>query len=120
MRFYCTIKIEINKKEVGIAIKSKETHIARYLAKKLLATHYTGTIGYYLCLFMQKDFQLGSNIYGYTNETNSLTNLQDLITTLTDLCLYLRKQGFNLVDLLENVFNLCMHGCNYPVGIMFA
>ena len=35
MRFYCTIKIEINKKEVGIAIKSKETHIASYLANWL-------------------------------------------------------------------------------------
>ena len=26
----------------------------------------------------------------------------------------------SVVDLLENVFHLCMHGCTYPAGIMFA
>ena len=38
----------IDKKEVGIAIKSKETSSYSYLAKKLLATHSTGIIDYYL------------------------------------------------------------------------
>ena len=31
-----------------------------YLAKKFLATNYTGSIGDYLCLFVQAQFQLGS------------------------------------------------------------
>ena len=38
-----------------------------------------GNIGYYLFLFMQAKFQLGSYIHAYTNETYSLANLQDLI-----------------------------------------
>ena len=38
------------KKKVLIAIKTKETS---YVAKKSLATHSTGSICYYLCLFMQ-------------------------------------------------------------------
>ena len=25
-----------------------------------------------------------------------------------------------VADLLENVFHLCMHGCNYPTEILFA
>ena len=62
MRSYYTIKVnklEIIKikKEVEIAIKSKET--SSYLAKILLATYSTGSIGYYLCLFMQTNFLLG-------------------------------------------------------------
>ena len=49
--------------------------VASYLAKNLLATHSTGSIGYYLCLFMQTQFQLGSYIHACTNETHSLANL---------------------------------------------
>ena len=30
------------------------------------------------------------------------------------------KAGLNLVDLLEHVFYLCMHECNYPAGIVFV
>ena len=41
---------------------------------KLLATNSTGSIGYYLCLFMQTKFQLGNYIHACTNETHSLTN----------------------------------------------
>ena len=29
-------------------------------------------------------------------------------------------KGLNLVDLVDDVFHLCMHGCNYPAGIVFA
>ena len=57
--------------------------IASYLAKKLLATHYTGNIGYYLCLFMQTQFQLGSYIHACTH---SLANLQNVIPNLAGLC----------------------------------
>ena len=28
-----------------------------------------------------------------------------------------RNEELNLVDVLVNVFHLCMHGCNYPAGI---
>ena len=56
--------------------------IASCLAKNLLAKHSTSNIGYYLCLFMQTQFQLGSYIHACTNETHSLENLQGLIPTL--------------------------------------
>ena len=52
---------------------------------KLLTTHSTSCTGYYLCLLMQTQFQLGtiaSYIHACTNETHSITNLQDLIPTL--------------------------------------
>ena len=49
---------------------------------KSLATHSTKSTGYYLWLFMQTQFQLGSYIYACTNETHSLANLKDLIPTL--------------------------------------
>ena len=52
------------KKELRIAIKQ----VVSYLAKKLLAAHSPGSIGYYLCLFMQIQFQLSSYIHGITNE----------------------------------------------------
>ena len=34
----------------------------------MLATYSTGSIGYYLCLFMKTQFQLGSYMHGCTNE----------------------------------------------------
>ena len=40
------------KKEVGIVIKVRK-QVASYVDKKLLATHSTGSISYYLCVFMQ-------------------------------------------------------------------
>ena len=52
---------------------------------KLLATHSTIGIGYYMCLFMQTQFQLGSYcsyIQACTNETHPIAILQDLIPTL--------------------------------------
>ena len=64
-------------------MKSKE--VASYLAKELLATQSTGSIGYYLCLFMQTQFQLCSYIHTCTNETHLLANLQDLIPTLAGI-----------------------------------
>ena len=45
-----------------------------FVAKKLLATHFTGSIGYYLCLIMQTQFQLGNYIHACTNKTHSLAN----------------------------------------------
>ena len=57
------------------------------LAKKLLAIHSTGSIGYYVSeVYMQTQFQVGSYIHAHTNETHSLTNLQDLIPTLARFC----------------------------------
>ena len=35
---------------------------------------------------MQTQFRMGSYINAYTNETNSLSSLQDLILTLASLC----------------------------------
>ena len=62
--------------------KKVRRRVSSYLAMKLLATHYTGSIGYYLCLLMQTKFQLGSYIHACTNETHPLANLQDLIPTV--------------------------------------
>ena len=76
------------------------------------------SIGCYLCLFMQTQLQLGSYIHECTNKTNSLSNLQDLILTLSTIIIGNTIQGLNLVDLPENVFHLCMHGYNYPARIV--
>ena len=59
-----------------------------YLPMKLLTTHYTSRTGYYLCLFMQTEFQLdiASYIHVCTKETHSVVNIQDLIPTLAGLC----------------------------------
>ena len=53
--------------------------LATYPDMKLMATHSARSISYYLCLFMQAQFQLGSYIHTCTNETYSLANSQDLI-----------------------------------------
>ena len=47
-----------------------------------LAIPTTGSVGYYMRLFMQTQFQLGSYIHAYTNEIYSLANIQNLIPTL--------------------------------------
>ena len=54
-------------------------------------------------------------IYAYINETHSFANLQVLISTLAAIILgntNWSKQGLSLVDVLENVFHLCMHEYN--------
>ena len=65
---------------------------------------------------------MGSCICACINETRSLANLKVLILALTGFCclqLCFQKYGLNLLDLPENVFQLCMHGCTYyPDGIM--
>ena len=96
-------------KEVGVRKK-----VLSNLAKKLLATHSTGNIGYYLCLFMQTQFQLGSYIHVCANETHSIANLRDLMPTLAGIIISNTNQpkyGLNLVYLVENVCYLCIHGC---------
>ena len=50
--------------------------VASYLAMKLLANHSTGRISYYLCLFMQTQFQLGSYIHACTTETFSRKSIR--------------------------------------------
>ena len=73
------LQTHAQKTEVAIEVTIKvRKQVASYLPKKLLATHSTGSIGYYLCLFMQTQFQLGSYIHACTNETHFLANLQDL------------------------------------------
>ena len=56
---------------------------------KLLITHSTSRIDYYLCLLMQPQFQLGSYscsyIHACTNEAHSIANLQDVIPTLATI-----------------------------------
>ena len=73
---------------------------------------------------MQTQFQLGSYIHACTNETHSLANLQDLANPYFGRHNYrqhkLAKVELNLVDLLENVFYLCMQAYNYSAGIVFA
>ena len=59
------------KEKVGITVKVRK-QVAGYLAKKLLAIHSTGSICYYLCLFIQTQFYLGSYIHACTNETHIL------------------------------------------------
>ena len=61
--------------------------VASHLAKKLLACHPTGSIGYYLCLFMKHNSGwVTGYIHACTDETHSIRNLQDLIPILASLC----------------------------------
>ena len=72
---------------------------------------------------MQTQLQLGKYIRVCINETHSLANLQDLIPTLAGIIIsstIQQKLGLNLVDLLDSVFHLCIHGCAYPAGVVFA
>ena len=68
-------------KEVRLTLK----RIARYLAKKLLATLFSGSICYYLCLFIQTQFQLGKYIHVCTKEILFLASLQYLMPTLAGI-----------------------------------
>ena len=64
---------------------------------------------------MQTRFQLGNYIHAYTNVTHSLTIRQDLIPGMRNYKQHRpTKVGIKLnpVELLENVFHLCMHGYN--------
>ena len=56
----------------------------------------------------------------YVHMKDTLANLQDLIPTLADIIINSTNQGLNLIALLENVFNLRIHGCTYPAGIVFV
>ena len=58
------IKISRFKKGVGMTIKGKETSskLCSYPAMEFLTTHSTSRTGYYLCLFIQTQFQLVSYV----------------------------------------------------------
>ena len=60
-------------------------------------------------------------IHVSTNETHSLAYLQDLFPTLAVKIINNKKlAGLILLDVLENVFYLCMHGCKNSAEIAFA
>ena len=71
---------------------------------------------------MQTQFQLGSYIHACTNETHSLPNLQDLITTFGwfVLLIVMPAKVIKSCRFARECVHLCMHGCNYPAGIVFA
>ena len=66
---------------------------------KLLTTRSTSRTGYYMCLFMQTQFQPGSYSYidACTNETHSIANLQDLASTLALVCVAYNYCGNTLL-----------------------
>ena len=80
--------VEINKKILKFKKESRDLNkkvrkrVVNNLAMKLLATHSTGSMGCYLCLIIQSQFQLGRYIHACTNKMHSLANLQDLILLL--------------------------------------
>ena len=77
---------------------------------KSLATHSASCNGYYLCLFIQTQFQLGSYyIHACTNETPSIANLQDLIPALA-LAVYV---VYNYASICT-----CMDVTSYPARIV--
>ena len=73
---------------------------------------------------MQTQFQLGSYIHAWTNETHAFssksTRFKPYFVWFVLTIIISVKVGINLLDKLENIFHLCMHGCNYPAGIAFA
>ena len=40
--------------------------------------------------------------------------------TMAGIIISSTNQGLNLVDLLDSVFHLCMHGYTYPAGVVFV
>ena len=102
------LSLEFNKnlqRKLGIARKQ----VASYLwLRKLLATHSTGRIGSFLCLFMRTQFQLGS-LHPCTNETHSKERFNPYFGWFVLLIIIPAKVGIKSV---ENVFLLCMHGYN--------
>ena len=97
-------------------MKYKETR--NYLQlRKLLATHSTGSIGYYLCMFMQTQFQcwvhVGTSIHAQEKHIlQQIYKIYPYYGWLVLLILMPAKVGIKLVDLPENVFHLCMHRCS--------
>ena len=56
------------------------------LAFLSFATHFTGSIGYYLCLLCKHNSTwIIMHIHACTNKTHSLENLQDLIPNLASI-----------------------------------
>ena len=91
-----TFEKEVIQKQSTLVTK---VGVAHALAKKMLATHSTDIIVYYLYLFMQTQLQLGSYIHTCTNEIHSLVNLQELIPTLARIIISNTNQpklGLNL------------------------
>ena len=68
--------------------------------------------------------QLHPCIYVCTNETYFLAYVSTRFNPYFDQFIIIAaKVGIMYIDLvylLKNVFCLCMHGCNYPAGIVFA
>ena len=73
-----------------------------------MATHSKGSIGYYLCLSIQTQFQLDSYIHAHTNETYSVANLQNYFGWSMLYIIMPTKVGIKSAR--ENV----SLGCNYP------
>ena len=69
---------------------------------------------------MQTQFQLGSYIHAYTNETDSLASLQDLIPILSIAFVSYTAKVENCRFGGECISFVYMHGYNYPAGIVFA
>ena len=65
----------MNALRVNIQLHGYTYTFSYNMVKKLLATHSTGSIGYYLCLIMQTQFQLGR----YT--MHALVHLINLVET---------------------------------------
>ena len=85
-----------------------------------LATHFTSSIDYYLCLFMLTQFQLSSCIHACTNKTHFLANLQVLINPsfacnnyrqhAAYILYYASKLMFNYsIPVSNDTLNLWMH-----------
>ena len=83
IRFIKIVTLIRSYTNIHIYVISTDKSVLPDEAKKLLASHSTGSIGYYLCLIIQTQFQLGRYIHACTNETPSLTNLLDLIPSLS-------------------------------------
>ena len=79
--------------------------------------HSTSSTGYYLYLFMQALFQLGSYIHAWTNETHSLANLQKHLIQFV-LCIIMATQVVSILIACEAyvwyIYSLCG-----PVHILY-
>ena len=67
---------------------------------------------YCVCFASTIPALLGSYIHACIKKTHSIANLQNLTPTLAGINIGSTNQPKLGLNLVENVFYLCMHGCN--------
>ena len=71
----------------------------------------------YICAYVNRYFK---TIYIFSGVNKNVTQFIKVLLVKLINNTNQPKYGSNLIDLLESMFHLCMHGCTYPAGIVFV